>query len=43
MNNFNIIMYHQIIKSKDKSIGLKGLAYKDFLRQIRFFKKNIIF
>jgi len=40
MNSFNIIMYHQIIKSKDKSIGLKGLAYKDFLRQIRFFKKK---
>lgn len=40
MNNFNIIMYHQIIKSKDKSIGLKGLPYKDFLRQINFLKKK---
>jgi peptidoglycan/xylan/chitin deacetylase (PgdA/CDA1 family) len=40
MSNFNIIMYHQIIKSKDKSIGLKGLPYKDFLRQIKFIKKK---
>ena len=40
MSNFTIIMYHQVIKSKNNLLGIKGLSYNDFKSQINFYKKK---
>jgi peptidoglycan/xylan/chitin deacetylase (PgdA/CDA1 family) len=40
MNEFTIIMYHQVIKPNDKLLGLKGLSYRKFRSQISLYKKK---
>ena len=40
MSDFTIIMYHQVFKSNDKLLGLKGLSYSKFIRQISLYKKK---